>query len=125
MYSSLQPRGREVGEAWAETEGRATTTQGPQDPPRTWKACVHMQVAAGPCPGLPDRTPKCSWPHFLQPWEVAGMRKTCEAQGGSGPGQAPTICPGHIASMQPTAQTVGGFSLSPPFGASSSLTLNV
>lgn len=37
----------------------------------------------------------------------------------------PTICTGHIASVQPTAQTVSGFSLSPPLGAASSLTLNV
>lgn len=38
--------------------------------------------------------------------------------------QALNICTGHTVSVQPTVQTVGGFSFSPSFGASSSLTLS-
>lgn len=120
MYDTLQPLQRK---AWAGRAGRGYSTgslrtqQGPQ--------CLLFSPWQMPTPvQLPAHTLKCSWPHFLQPWEAAGMRKTHGTQGGSEPTQALTICMGHT--VQPRAQTVGRrFQFfSPPFGASSSLTLN-
>lgn len=125
-YDALQPQERK---AWAVRQSRERG-QGllhgrPQGLTRTSKSSSAPALAvADPCLGLPTHTLKCSWPHFLRPWEAAGMRKSRGTQGGSGPAQALTICTSHTASVQPAAQTVGGFSFSPSFGAFSSLTLN-
>lgn len=57
-------------------ERAGATAPGALDPSRTAKFSVLTLAAADPCPGLSAHTLKSSWPHFLQLWEAAGMRKT-------------------------------------------------
>lgn len=122
--------------AWVESllqtrsgQARAGKGQGllhrwPWDPPRTRKASVLTLAAADLRPKPPHTHPEV----FLAPLPVAlGSGWYEEDPWHAGRKWA---CPGphHLhrphVSVQPTAQTVGGFSSSPSFGASSNLTLN-
>lgn len=120
LCNTLQPGEREAWAGLGRERGQGCCTGGL----RTQTGPLFSPCGCRPLPRPPRSHPECSCPHFLQPWEAAGMRKARGTQGGSGPAQALAFCTGHTALVQPTAQTVDWFSFSCPFGVPSSLTLS-